>query len=521
MKTPRHTYMPSESDIPEPSAADLADGIVGPMEMPMHAPIPLLRLQTRQFRKKKARMAGFRHLFKHEGSKPYVSIAIRRLKKLERLRSSHGLPVVSFREKAQRLRDSMDEEFHVMQNQSSICLCFSCQHIRRWSSTLQPYRCTNTNCRITFDSFTDLYDHQLDVHGGLDPRANRIVNELYHQQQGMLALPPSTVYAGQQFLTPSRPPTPWKSMDELDEEARTLMERLREKSQALFVRPFNIFKTAYELVKRNGWEEMKRQYHIAMEHYYAAMKYLASSRGFHDGCPSVERGRNWLTSTDREDARLLYPFSLGDKMDIEPEFVLIDTKCDEEMYIELSSDEDDGDISVDDGRSSEQKRANTDEDVKMNMFEGECSLKAAHERKVFGVDNDVDLKFCEESGNDPDAQPSGNDEKVELKFSKRSDSDSESDSENDEDKTTLSSSEDVSKVQSISDGDSDIAVKIAKDKASSYYFSDTDSSTESEDDKTDHRVQLSSLDSNSDSDSDDVAFKIKDEAGSNYVCKQS
>ncbi|CAI5713509.1 unnamed protein product [Peronospora destructor] len=490
MKASR-TSTPSDSNIPEPSAADLAAGIVGPMDIPVHTPIPILRLKTRRFRKEKSRIAAYRNLLKREGRKPYVSITMRHLQKMWRLRSSLGLPVTSFREKAQRLSDSLNEEFHVMQNQSSVCLCFSCQHIRRWSSTLQPYRCTNTNCRITCASFIDLYEHQLDIHGGLDPRANRIVNELYHQQEGMLALPPSTVYAGQQFLIPSRPPMPWKSMDELDEEARTLMERLRKGTQDLFVRPFNVFKTAYDLVKRNGWKEMKRQYHIAMEHYFATMKYPASSRGFHDGCPSVERGRNWLTSTDREDARILHPFNLGDKVDVELEFVLIDTKRDQEMCIELSGnedDEDDVDASIEESKcASGQKICKIDEDVEMKESKV-MMAKLLNGKKVSDFDSDNDEANrvkSEDSDSDFDAKSSGGDDnKVELKFSKlpgsASDSKSDSHSESDEDDT-------ASKVQSSSEDDSNfsdsgVESKIIKDKARADFMSNSDS--ESDDDKT-------------------------------------
>lgn len=291
MKAPR-TYMPSEN-VPEPSVDDIAAGIVDPMDVPVHTPIPLLRLKTRQFRKEQTHVY-YRNVLKREGRKPFVCAEMRRLKKLQRLRSSTGLPVTTFQEKAQKLNDSLDEDFHVKKNFSQVCRCKSCNYLRRWSSSLQPYRCVNSLCRIEFTSFTDLYEHQLDVHGKIDPRAKRVVDDLWHQQQGTLALPPATVYAGQQFMVPSRPPTPWESMEELDEEAKTLTERLWNYNHHHFKRPLTLFKTAYELVKRGGWKEMERQYHIAMEHYFSAMKFPASSRGFHDGCPSIERGRNWL-----------------------------------------------------------------------------------------------------------------------------------------------------------------------------------------------------------------------------------
>ncbi|KAI9908187.1 hypothetical protein PsorP6_004395 [Peronosclerospora sorghi] len=127
-------------------------------------------------------------------------------------------------------------------------------------------------------------------------------------------------------------------MEELDEEARTLAKRLLDSNPSFSVRPYKMFTTAYKLVKRNGWKEMKQQYHIAIEHYFSALKYPAQSRGFHEGCPSVER--------DREDARLLFPFSLVDKVNVEPEIVVIDTKPGQNAYVDLSSHESDEAVSA-------------------------------------------------------------------------------------------------------------------------------------------------------------------------------
>uniref|UniRef100_M4B1A1 C2H2-type domain-containing protein n=1 Tax=Hyaloperonospora arabidopsidis (strain Emoy2) TaxID=559515 RepID=M4B1A1_HYAAE len=323
-----------------PHATDASTASIHPTDSPVFTHAPLSCRTLRHLRKKHTRLHPSGTLSKRDRRKASVSKSMKRLRRLQRFRSFTGLPVTSFWDKAQHLRDSVDENTLVQQNQRCLCRCLSCQHERRWSSTLPTYQCSNKNCRITFAGFIELFEHQLDVHGGIDPKTSRIVSELYHQQQGVLACPPATVYAGQQVLFPSCPPVRWKSMDDLDEEARTLPQRLRDSNPNLFVRPFNVFMIAYELVKRNGWKEMERQYHIAMEHYFSAMKYPMSTRWCRDGCPSIERGRNWLTSTDREDARWLFPFSLGDKVDVEPEFVLMDTQEDQELYIELSDDED-------------------------------------------------------------------------------------------------------------------------------------------------------------------------------------
>ncbi|KAH7478927.1 uncharacterized protein KRP23_5727 [Phytophthora ramorum] len=300
---PESPTLPSwqpHDEMPMPSEEALASGTLGPMDVPITSP--------------------------REGRKRHVSIKILRLRKLKRLRSSHKLPVMpGLVHKAQKLRD-MDEELLVSKNLCNLCGCKACKHLQRWSSTILPYRCTNVNCRLVFDAFTDLYEHQLDIHGGLDPRANRIVDDLYHQQQGTLAFPPSTVYIGQQYMCPSRPPKRWKSMKALHNEAETLYDRLWNYNRYYFQLPTTYCHGALQL----------------------SVQFPASSRGVYDGCPSVERGRNWLTSTDREDARLLHPFSLGDKVDAEPEFVLIDTKRDQEMYEELhGATEDDAVILVD------------------------------------------------------------------------------------------------------------------------------------------------------------------------------
>ncbi|POM81186.1 Hypothetical protein PHPALM_878 [Phytophthora palmivora] len=505
---------PRTSEPAPPSAADLAAGIVSPMDIPINSPIPLLRLNTREFRRQKfnkyIRLKSYKELAL-VGRKPYENSGLR---KLQRLRSSLGLPVTTITDNLQ----DMDEEFHINKNSCASCTCTMCRHLRRWSSTLQPYRCKNVNCGIIFDSFTDMYEHQLDVHGGLDPRANRIVEATFHQQRGKLAFPPATVYAGQQYMVPSCPPTPWKSMEELDEEAKTLQARLGNYNPFNHDTPFKLFLEGYKLVKRYGWKEMQRQYHLAMEHFYSAMKFPASSRGFHDGCPSVERGRNWLTSTDREESRIFHPFSLVDKVDVEPEFVLIDTKRDqamEDMCIEISDDSDAG-LSVNDKNGNDEKGFKTDDDVEMQTPD-DNDVGPAKERKVFDTDSENDTELtnvesheCEafsehnvmdvESDSDSDmtvmSEVASDTDKVNLEDS---DSDSELESDSSQISDTKSSSESESESESESDSDDDNEGESeGKVKGSQGgYIDDTVSATESDSDS-----DSSDSDSESESDSD-------------------
>ncbi|KAJ8507563.1 hypothetical protein ON010_g18957 [Phytophthora cinnamomi] len=90
------------------------------------------------------------------------------------------------------------------------------------------------------------------------------------------------------------------------------------------------------------------------------------------------------TSTEREDARYLHPFSLNDKVVPEPEFVLIDTQRDEEMNEELSdgSDaEEEEDASVSEVKVFKLDDDDDDEEMTSGDFK---------ERKVFEVDSDDD-----------------------------------------------------------------------------------------------------------------------------------
>ena len=190
----------------------------------------------------------------------------------------------------------------------------------------------------------------------------------------------------------------------------------------------------------------------------------------------------------------MYPFSLGDKIDVELEFVLIDTKRDQEKCIELSGDEDDED-NVDariDGKCASGQKIGRIDDIEMNEFESD-GFEAAQERKVFKVDSDGDVAPHSSQGNDGetterkvfdvdndeanrvksedsdsdfDSQSSDGEDKVELKFSTLPDSatDSESDSysesvEDDPASKMQSSSEDDSK------SDSGVESKIIKDEA--------------------------------------------------------
>ncbi|TDH65225.1 uncharacterized protein CCR75_000227 [Bremia lactucae] len=303
--------------------------------MPTTSTVPLLSLDSR---KSLQRSAAKRRCIKH--SETDVQYVIKRLK---RRRSNHGLPVDSSDDLIQKLQE-MDKAFQVAKNMRSLCRCWSCQHLRRWSSSFQPYQCNFKWCMIAFESFIDMYEHQLTVHGRLNPKTGLVVCDTYRQQRGTLAYPPATVYAAQQHMCPSCPPVPWKSIDELDGEAQVVRDKLSKYNSYCFETLYKLFKIGYKLVKQNGWNEMLRQYQIAMEYYYSGLKFPASSRRFHDGCPSVEQGRNWLTSTDREDARSLFPISVSDSVIAESEFVLIDTKRDQtthEKCIEIRDDTND------------------------------------------------------------------------------------------------------------------------------------------------------------------------------------
>ncbi|KAG6966779.1 hypothetical protein JG688_00006604 [Phytophthora aleatoria] len=209
-------------DVPAPSSDDRAPDIVSIMDIPVTSPIPLLRLKTLAYlRRTAAERRRSKKTRELEDRLSYGKDELKRLQKLKRRRSSKGLPVsTSFPNPMHNLPmlQEMDEDFHVSKNLRNPCECRSCKHLKRWSSTLQPYRCTDNSCKIAFESFTDMYEHQLEVHGGLDPRSNRVVNDTFRQQRGTLAYPPPTVYAAQQFMVPSRPPTPNEKIFKTDDD---------------------------------------------------------------------------------------------------------------------------------------------------------------------------------------------------------------------------------------------------------------------------------------------------------------
>ncbi|KAG3034320.1 hypothetical protein PC121_g2838 [Phytophthora cactorum] len=505
-------------DVPAPSSDDRAPDIVSIMDIPVTSPIPLLRLKTLAcLRRTAAERRRSKKTKELEDRLSYGKDEIKRLQKLKRRRSSKGLPVsTSFTNPMHNLPklQEMDEDFHVSKNLRNPCECRSCKHLKRWSSTLQPYRCTDNSCKIAFELFTDMYEHQLEVHGGLDPRSNRVVNDTFRQQRGTLAYPPPTVYAAQQFMVPSRPPTPWKSMKELDEEAKIVRKKLVDYNQQFYETPFKLFDMGYKLVKKNGWKEVQWQYQIAMEHFYSGLKFPASSRGFRDGCPSVERGRNWLTSTDRKDARVLYPFSLGDKIDVEPEFVLIDTKRDREMqenFIEISDDSGDEDLSTTGGTGTNEKIFKTDDDVEMKAPEDDdnrIELKASggdegkttSESKAFDFDSDSDVTVKSETESEN-----------ELKTSRTADA-SDSDSDGEGELEPKDSRYGVDETASDSDSSSDDEIDLRASKVDNdSLVSDSSSDDEVELKAYTHTVTGSDSESNSDSDNDEdpVSSKTK------------
>ncbi|KAG6610292.1 Zinc finger, C2H2 [Phytophthora cinnamomi] len=391
----KRSYAP-HNDAPEPNAADLAAGIVSPLDVPVDGRIPYLRFKNVRGRRhmleamRATRRRNNRLIMELGGFQYEVHRTAARLGKNKRRKSHTGLPVNDKAplEDAPKLQD-MDEELLVRRNKSVVCKLTCCEYLRRYGSStsgLQPYGCINHECKMKFECVTELFEHQLQVHGMLIPAASRIVADVFHQQRGKLAHPPPTVYLGQQYMQPGRPPTPWKSLDEVHEEARDMKRRLKtyKKNRGDHGFIWGLFDQGYQKVKRLGQPELERQYVLAMEHFHSAYKFPTLSRGFHDGCPSVGHGRNWLTSTEREDARYLHPFSLNDKVVPEPEFVLIDTQRDEEMNEELSdgSDaEEEEDASVSEVKVFKLDDDDDDEEMTSGDFK---------ERKVFEVDSDDD-----------------------------------------------------------------------------------------------------------------------------------
>ncbi|KAG6973206.1 hypothetical protein JG687_00001033 [Phytophthora cactorum] len=411
-------------DVPAPSSDDRAPDIVSIMDIPVTSPIPLLRLKTLAcLRRTAAERRRSKKTKELEDRLSYGKDEIKRLQKLKRRRSSKGLPVsTSFTNPMHNLPklQEMDEDFHVSKNLRNPCECRSCKHLKRWSSTLQPYRCTDNSCKIAFELFTDMYEHQLEVHGGLDPRSNRVVNDTFRQQRGTLAYPPPTVYAAQQFMT----------------------------------------------------------------------------------------------STDRKDARVLYPFSLGDKIDVEPEFVLIDTKRDREMqenFIEISDDSGDEDLSTTGGTGTNEKIFKTDDDVEMKAPEDDdnrIELKASggdegkttSESKAFDFDSDSDVTVKSETESEN-----------ELKTSRTADA-SDSDSDGEGELEPKDSRYGVDETASDSDSSSDDEIDLRASKVDNdSLVSDSSSDDEVELKAYTHTVTGSDSESNSDSDNDEdpVSSKTK------------
>ncbi|KAL3673755.1 hypothetical protein V7S43_001450 [Phytophthora oleae] len=502
------TSSPDEA-MAEPSAADLAAGILSPMEIPIRTPIPVLRIKRTEYLGKKQYnhiQRSIRKARRLDGIPEINANRYRQLQVYHRMRSSFELPTADWCTLSKSMQE-MDEDFHVSKNCSKTCTCFSCIYLRRWSSTLQPYRCKASICDITFESFTDLFEHQLEVHGALDPRSNRVVSEVYHQQRGKLALPPATVYAGQQYMFPSRAPIPWKSMKELDAEAKVLHEKLRSYNRECYGTLWKLFNVGYQLVKRTGWSEMERQYEIAMEHFYSGMKFPATSRLPHDGCPSVERGRNWLTSTDRDDARFLCPIGVADKMEEEPEFVLIDTMRDAEKKatcIEINDDSDGEDASSKGRTDSETKIFKTDDDVEMKGPEEEDDKPATVDEGDSDNDDCLPIKSESEHAFTTAAR---------QEFDTYSDSDETvmSEAKGDNNIAELRKPEDNNADESDADSDNDDNVRDSG-SARKADISDTDGSSDSEDEQDGNDEASINIDSDSETEEELEPSKGDNEA---------
>ncbi|KAG1703224.1 hypothetical protein DVH05_008134 [Phytophthora capsici] len=493
------TPSPDEA-MAEPNAADLAAGIVSPMDIPIRTPIPILHIKTTEYANKRKfdqMMRSDRKARKLDGIPDTRTNRFQRLQKFTRMRSSLGLPVSDLSKNLQE----MDEEFHVSKNYSQPCKCFACNHLRRWSSTLQPYRCKATICDITFESFTDLFEHQLEVHGALDPSSSRVINDVFHQQRGRLALPPATVYAGQQYMYPSRAPIPWKSMEELDAEAKVLHEKLQSYNRECYTTLYRLFNIGYQLVKRTGWSEMERQYELAMEHFYSGMKHPASRRLPHDGCPSVERGRNWLTSTDRDDTRFLCPVSIADKVEEEPEFVLIDTKRDAEKKttcIEINDDVEGEDAPGNNRTDNEKKIFKTDDSVEMMEPEEDDGKLATVDEGDSGGEDAITVKFEAE-----DVDPA----RTEVDFHSDSDETVMSNADADHNIAELAKPEDSDDSGSDNNSDNDSEDEGNVEGGNNERAVDIDSDSDTEEELKLSKGVGEGSDSDSDSSEDEVELK--------------
>lgn len=252
-----------------------------------------------------------------------LPVLSRTAKRQKRFRSLTGLEVdmTPIEKAAEKLRELKPEPLPVQRNRSP-CSCVLCVLMRRTTNE-SKYCCPVARCRDKFDDYVDMFEHQIDTHGCIDANCRALVAELHDQERGVVAYPPSTVYAGQQFLSPWRCPELWTEMDKVDAEYKTLLDRLTQSGR--FPRPARVvwasFLAAYLRAKAGGVLELKRQHRVALEHYNSSLKFPVGTRSAHelDPCPSVAVGRNWLTSTEREDDLL----TVEEYDDVE--IVLIDT----------------------------------------------------------------------------------------------------------------------------------------------------------------------------------------------------
>ncbi|KAG7401890.1 hypothetical protein PHYBOEH_009470 [Phytophthora boehmeriae] len=223
---------------------------------------------------------------------------------------------------AKKLKELKPEARAIRKNRRP-CSCVQCVLIRR-SSARSPYHCPHPSCIEEFVDYITLFEHQLDEHGEIDAHCRQLVAEMHHQERAVVPYPPSTVYVGEQYLRPCFRPTPWTLLERLDTEYDTLQDKLMGNSSLRSAQiVWGLFLAAYMRVQLSGFPELQRQYRVALGYYNSSLKFPITNRISYDidPCPSVAVGRNWLTSSERDDD----PLTVDDVDEADAEIVLIDT----------------------------------------------------------------------------------------------------------------------------------------------------------------------------------------------------
>ncbi|KAF4323767.1 hypothetical protein BBO99_00000837 [Phytophthora kernoviae] len=260
----------------------------------------------------------------NQPSKPFLP-PHSKSKRHKRYRSLLGLEadMTPLEVAAKKLKEIKSEPLAIRKNRRP-CSCVQCVLIRRSSSRL-PYHCPHPSCTEEFSDYITLFEHQLDEHGEIDAHCRQLVAEMHHQERAVVPYPPSTVYVGEQYLRPCFRPTPWTLLERLDTEYDTLQHKLLENGSLRSAQIiWGLFLAAYMRVQLSGFPELQRQYRVALEYYYSSLKFPVTNRIAYDidPCPSVAVGRNWLTSSEREDD----PLTVEDDDGSDLEIVLIDTR---------------------------------------------------------------------------------------------------------------------------------------------------------------------------------------------------